>query len=199
MVICLLDVLREYVRGDRWMHDQDIGEDHRERHRRKIAQRIVGQLGIEMRRNGERISMWGPYEVWHGAYVRFRTQKAFLESGQIGYQCVDTVGEAARKGNGCNCIHAISDLDPQWGRLEYPLAQFGQAASEHIVKQILERPIVIDPPRTHDWLIPALGLDRYPIIHRPYPGAVVPFSPEAVWQPATIPVVSGSIPPAAIA
>jgi hypothetical protein len=138
----------------------------------------------EMRRHDERISMWGPFEVWHGAYRRFVTQKAFLESGRVGYQCIDSVGEAARSGNGSNCIHAITDMDPEFGRLDYPLTKFGDAASEHIVKQILERPIVIDPPRTHDWLILALGLDKHPIVRRGYSGVVVPFSPEAILNQA---------------
>jgi len=130
--------------------------------------------------------MWGPYEVWHGGYRRFMTQRAFLESGQIGYQCIDSVGEAARLGNGCNCIHAITDMDPLFGRLEYPLGKFGQAASERIVKQIMERPVVIDPPRTHDWLIPALGLDRYTIVRRNYTGTVMPFSPEAALRQSAL-------------
>jgi len=139
----------------------------------------------EMLRQKEHIAMWGPYEVWHGNYRRFITQKQFLESGQIGYQCIDAIGEAARTGNGCDCIHAITDMDPQFGRRTYSLGRFGQAASEFIVEQILTRPVVINAPQTHDWLIPALGLDRYPISHRWYTGVAVPFSPDAVLQAST--------------
>ncbi len=134
----------------------------------------------------ERVAMWGPYEGWHGLYDRFMTQKAFLESGQIGYQCIDLLGEAAQAGNGSDCIHAVTDMDPQLGRSAYPLTHFGQAASEHIVKQILERPVVIDAPQTHEWLIPRIGLERYPIDYRRYTGRVVPFTPEALQQSATI-------------
>ena len=47
-------------------------------------------------RTKQEIAMWGPYEVWHGLAHRFLVQKAFLDSGVVGYQCVDTVGEAAR-------------------------------------------------------------------------------------------------------
>src|SRR3954467_1812332 len=49
----------------------------------------------EMLRHDERVSVWGPYEVSPGFYHRFLTQKGFLESGVIGYQCIDAVGEAA--------------------------------------------------------------------------------------------------------
>jgi hypothetical protein len=136
----------------------------------------------EMLRHKERIAIWGPYEIWHGNYQRFITQKAFLESGQIGYQCIDSVGEATRCGNGCDCIHAVTDMDPQFGRQHYPLRRFGEAASEYIVEQLLERPVVINAPQTHDWLIPALGLDNHPISRRLYTGVAVPFSPEAVLQ-----------------
>jgi hypothetical protein len=134
----------------------------------------------EMLCNHERVSMWGPYEVWHGLYQRFVTQRSFLESGQIGYQCIDTIGEAARRGNGSDCIHAMTDMDPFFDRREYPLSRFGEAATRHVVRQIMTRPIAINPPCTHDWLIGCLGLDQYPIIRRSYRGPVVPYSPEAL-------------------
>ena len=49
-------------------------------------------------RTRQTIAMWGPYEVWHGFAHRFLAQKAFLESGAVGYQCIDNVGEAGRTG-----------------------------------------------------------------------------------------------------
>src|SRR5262245_20413643 len=66
--------------------------------------------------HNERVSMWGPYEVYHGLYHRFVTQRSFVESGQLGYQCIDTVGEAARTGSGSDCIHAMTDMDPLFDR-----------------------------------------------------------------------------------
>jgi hypothetical protein len=122
----------------------------------------------EVLRHRERVSVWGPYEIRPGIYRKFLLQKEFMESGQIGYQCVDTLGEAARAGNGCDCIHAITDADAMFARDYYPLRRFGDTASEYIVAQIVERGAVIDPEHTHDWLIPALGLDRYPIHRRCY-------------------------------
>ncbi len=133
----------------------------------------------EMLKNGECISLWGPYETWGGLHDRFLTQKAFLESNAIGYQCTDGFGEAARNGNGSNCFHALSDVNPQFDRRQYPLLFYGNRASENIVRQLFERPILIHPYQTHDWLIPALGLDAYPIVHRRYEGPAQEFSPEA--------------------
>lgn len=128
----------------------------------------------------QRVSAWGPYEIWPGLYQRFVVQKAFLDSDAIGYQCTDAIGEAARYGNGCDCFHAISDMDPYFDRGRYPLRYFGDRATLNIVRQLQTRSTLINPEVTHDWLFGALGLDRYPICRRRYQGRSVEFSPEAV-------------------
>ena len=124
--------------------------------------------------------MWGPYETWRGLYRRFLVQQEFMESGQVGYQCIDSIGQAPRDGSGCDCIHAVSDMDPMFDRQQYALTYFGDAASRNIVRQIRERPILINPDQTHDWLISALGLDCYPIKRRHEKGHAEEFSVEAV-------------------
>ena len=134
----------------------------------------------EMLRNDERVSVWGPYEVGPGLYQRFLVQKAFMDSGAVGYQCIDSIGEAAKNGNGCDCIHAVTDMDPQYARNRYPLSYFGDSASRHVVHQIQTRPIIIDPEADHGWLLPQLGLDKYPIVRRQYFGRSVPRTPENV-------------------
>lgn len=129
-------------------------------------------------RTGQDIAMWGPYEVWHGFYHRFGVQKAFLDSGRVGYQLIDTVGEAARTGNGCDCIHAISDMDPRYPRWRYPLAVYGKPATANLVRRLMHARVFVDPPATHDWLTPRLGLDQYPIDHRRYFGISLPYRPD---------------------
>jgi hypothetical protein len=129
---------------------------------------------------GQDVAMWGPYEVQPRGYRRFLIQKEFLEtSGLVGYQCIDTVGEAAREGNGCDCIHAITDMDPQFDRARYPLVFYGHPASRRLVHEAARRQLFIDPWKTHDWLIPKLGLDQYPIDRReqPYKGIRRPIDP----------------------
>jgi hypothetical protein len=116
----------------------------------------------------ERVSMWGPYEIPSGLYRKLLIQKGFMESGTVGYQCIDTVGEAGLHGNGSNCIHAISDADAIFTRQAYPLAYFGDAASQNILRMMVERGAVPDVNVTHDWLIPLLGLDQYEIVRREY-------------------------------
>jgi hypothetical protein len=124
---------------------------------------------IEMARGyGERVSLWGPYEIPPGLYRKLLLQKGFVESGSIGYQCIDTVGEAGWFGEGSNCIHAISDADSLFTRQAYPLTYFGESASLNILRQLVLREAIQDVETTHDWLIPQLGLDRYPIVRREY-------------------------------
>jgi hypothetical protein len=113
----------------------------------------------------ERVSQWGPYECRPELYRRFLVQKAFMESGQVGYQCIDTVGEAARTGDACDCIHAISDADPQFGRYHYPLSRFGDEGSEHLVGRMMASGALLGP-QNHDWLNERLGLAGYPIVRR---------------------------------
>ena len=132
----------------------------------------------EMLRSGQRISVWGPYEVIPGMAERFQVQKAFLESGRVGYQCIDNIGEAARTGGGCDCIHAITDMDPLFDRSRYPLSYFGDAASLHIVHEIHTRPLVIDPEADHGWLLSPLGLNDCTIERQSYRGRSVPYTPE---------------------
>jgi hypothetical protein len=134
----------------------------------------------EMLRNNEHVSVWGPYEVSPGFYYRFRVQKGFMESGAVGYQCFDSIGEAARYGNGCDCIHAVTDMDPDYARDRYPLSFFGNGASRHIVHQLHIRPVIICPEKDHGWLLPLLGLDKYPITRRNYWGRSVPHTQENV-------------------
>jgi hypothetical protein len=114
----------------------------------------------------EHVAMWGPYEIYPQGFRRGLMQKAFMESGRVGYQCIDTVGEGA-DGTGCDCIHAITDMDPDFQRNYYRLTRFGQAGSEFIVRQLFERNLVVTG-QTHSWLEGPLGLCQYPIQHRDY-------------------------------
>jgi hypothetical protein len=121
----------------------------------------------------EKVSMWGPYEIPSGLFNKLMMQKQFMESGTIGYQCIDTVGEAGLTGDGSNCIHAISDADSLFTRQAYPLTFFGNSASLNILHKLVERGAVPDVKTTHDWLIPSLGIDQHPICRREYKPPII--------------------------
>lgn len=129
--------------------------------------------------NKESVAVWGPFEVWHGFAHRFMVQKNFLDSGQVGYQCVDSRGEAAKLGNGCACMHGVTDMDPIYGRWEYPLLYYGKPATAHAVRRFMHSPIWIHPRETHDWLLPRLGLDAYPLDRRRYIGVTEEHDPNS--------------------
>ncbi len=116
--------------------------------------------------SGERVSQWGPYECRPELYYRFLVQKEFLESGRVGYQANDELGEAARKADGCDCIHALTDMDPRFARGHYPLIRIGDTATEFIVDECRRHELFIGPGETHPWLNAYLGLDSYTIVHR---------------------------------
>jgi hypothetical protein len=120
--------------------------------------------------DGQRVSRWGPYEIGPGLYRRFVVQKQFLDSGAIGYQCLDVLGEAGHKGNGAHCIHALTDMDPEFGRAHYPLWRYGEDASRWIVRVLGDRGLLLDREKTYPELNATLGLCDFPIIQRPDPG-----------------------------
>jgi hypothetical protein len=115
----------------------------------------------EMRGQGQKVSLWGPYEIDPDLYRHVLAQKAFLESGRVGYQALDDVGEAGIIGNGTNCIHAVAECDERFG---YPFWICGEATGEFMVEHLAEQGALINPNRSHDWVIPVLGLTDYPII-----------------------------------
>jgi len=108
----------------------------------------------------ERVTLFGPYVARPSLYRRLLIHKAFLESDAIGYQGFDLIGEAGRKGNGSNCVHAVTDVDPLYGRAGYLLAGNGVHATRYIRNLLVRRgSIESDDKSNHDWLISALGLD----------------------------------------
>jgi hypothetical protein len=124
--------------------------------------------------DGQRVSVWGPYqvepEVWGWAIRR----RGVLES-QVQYKANDAGYNSARVSN---CIHAVSSVI-EGPRLRVASPGWGETASYAILRRFM--PYVIDCGQTHPWLIYALGLDCYPLIYRdaqsPRSGAIVgPFN-----------------------
>ena len=75
-------------------------------------------------------------------------------------------GEGA-DGTGCDCIHAVTDMDPLFERNYYRLTRFGFAGSEFIVQQLFERNLLVTK-ETHSWLNGPLGLCDRPTDYRTY-------------------------------
>jgi hypothetical protein len=117
----------------------------------------------------QRVSLWGPFQISQLFYDRAVEQKARLESGIVKYKAVDP-NFGPRVPYVSNCIHAITDLDPEFGRLYYlELRRFGEAASHWAAHQFVNRGRRINLDENLDWITERLGLDNYPIVHRPPP------------------------------
>jgi hypothetical protein len=109
---------------------------------------------------GQRVSLWGPYQIEPDLYHRAMRQIALLESGQVRYRANDT---DHRTDDVSNCIHAVSSIVEGY-RLRVASPGWGEMASHAIMKRF--RPWIIDEDQVHFWVGSALGLDNYPIIYR---------------------------------
>jgi len=109
-----------------------------------------------MKRN-ERIIMWGPYKITPGLYDRAVAQEARLRSNTVLYKAVD---RDLRPRTASNCIHAVSDISPEDGLLHVGTNR-GQEASQSVVNHL--RQWIINPEKTHVWLIDRMELRSYPI------------------------------------
>jgi hypothetical protein len=121
--------------------------------------------------NGERVSLWGPYQICPELYALALKQIRLLESGTVLYKANDSWHRTDRVSN---CIHAVS-ATVEGSRLRVASPGWGETASYAVLRRML--PWVVDCDRVHPWVGSALGLDAYPIIYRdlepPRSGAVV--------------------------
>jgi hypothetical protein len=117
--------------------------------------------------NRMHVSEWGPYAIDPEFFWRVYERYAQIESGAYRYKAVDILYRGTRT---TDCIHAVSDVDRYHPRGYYdPIVRNGDSASRRFVVALYNRGRLIDAPEAACWLNAALGLDRYPIVHRPDP------------------------------
>jgi hypothetical protein len=107
--------------------------------------------------NGEHVTMWGPFLISRPVYDRSLWIHRTLDSGAVQYRAISS----AR--NLLVCIHAVAAVAPIFGRRHYPLIRIGIPASRYIARQIMTRSAFDQYRYDNSWLIPRLGLNRYPI------------------------------------
>lgn len=110
-------------------------------------------------RDRESVTMWGPFEIIGPVYERSLRVKAILDSGAAEYRAISTPRNLLVS----DCIHAVAAVDPVFGRGHYPLIRVGKPASRYIARQVMTRSLFDQYQTDASWLIPRLGLDRYPI------------------------------------
>ncbi len=107
----------------------------------------------------EHVSLWGPFMIQQAVYERSLRVKEILDSGAAEYRAISTPRNILIS----DCIHAVAAVDPVFGRGHYPLIRVGKPASRYLARQMMTRSVFEQWQYDNSWLIPRLGLDRYPI------------------------------------
>ncbi len=110
-------------------------------------------------RDREHVTMWGPFRIQQGPYERSLQVKEILDSGRAEYRAISTPRNLLIS----DCIHAVAAVDPVFGRGHYPLIRVGKPASRYMARQMMTRSVFDQWQSDNSWLVPRLGLDRYPI------------------------------------
>jgi hypothetical protein len=109
--------------------------------------------------NRERVTMWGPLLIEKKIYDQSLSILQFFASGAPQYRAISFPGNLLIS----DCIHAVAAVDPDFGREFYPLIRIGKPASRFMARQLVMRGPFDQAVYDNSWLIPRLGLDRYPI------------------------------------
>ncbi|MBN9119130.1 MAG: hypothetical protein J0I06_08215 [Planctomycetes bacterium] len=120
-------------------------------------------------RNNARVSMWGPFETDAGRYELAVRQVDALNSGAVRFRSLDSLG---RNRSVQHCAHAVTFADPNLQRLRQPVIRVGEPGTSRLADKYVESGAFVGT-ETHDWLLPALGLDRVAVVRRE-PGERVP-------------------------
>ncbi len=112
------------------------------------------------------VSEWGPYVIEEDYFWRVYNEYARFERGEYLYRAVDP----PRRGDvTADCIHAVTDIDSRDSRARYLVLGSGDAVTRKFVRILYSRGRLMEPPEDVSWLNAALGLDCYPVRHRPTP------------------------------
>ena len=111
----------------------------------------------------QRISLWGPYEISEGYYLGAARHRTALESGAYTYRVLDF---CRINRHVSHCVHAVTLTDPSFHRQAQPILWYGSIGTAPVAAALMKSDIVSDPRTTHDWLLPALGLDGRTFIRR---------------------------------
>lgn len=119
--------------------------------------------------NRDRVSMWGPFETDALRYELVAAQADALAGGAIRFRSLDSFG---RNHSVMHCVHAVTFADPNMKSLRQPVLRVGEPGTSKLAARYVDSGSVAGSV-THDWVLPALGLDRFPVVRRA-PGERIP-------------------------
>jgi hypothetical protein len=119
--------------------------------------------------NNARVSMWGPFEIDATRYALAVQQANTLNSGSVRFRSFDSLG---RNRSVQHCVHAVTFADPNLQWLRQPVIRVGEPDTSKLAARYATSGAFVGT-QTHDWLIPALGLDKVGVVRRE-PGERIP-------------------------
>jgi hypothetical protein len=116
------------------------------------------------------ISHWGPYEIDGCRYNLAQEQVRHLESGAARYRAVDSFNLNTEV---INCVHAITHASPTVRNRIQPVIRVGEPGTSRLAKLYVKGGAFPGYPETHDWILAAIGADKYATTKR-QPGEYIP-------------------------
>lgn len=110
-----------------------------------------------------RLSMWGPFEISLERYAQGINHKQHLDTGVVSFRSIDCFDQNDTIEH---CLHAVTSAYPELDSLARRVRWYGDRGTAPIAAQLQKTGVVENCKLTHNWLIPALGLNRYPIRQR---------------------------------
>ncbi|MBA4187330.1 MAG: hypothetical protein C0467_04845 [Planctomycetaceae bacterium] len=123
-----------------------------------------------MASHNSRVSRWGPYEVDANRFELAKKQAAYLASGEVKFRSIDSFNTNEHV---VNCVHALTSAGPAVRHYIQPVLRVGEPGTSRLAKLYLRGGSFPTYPETHDWLLPLIGADGYPITSR-QPGERIP-------------------------
>jgi hypothetical protein len=117
------------------------------------------------------VSSWGPYEINAELYGRLVARKEQLDTGEIQYRAI---GALSRRSEISNCGQSFARSSPQVGRRLQPTPNPGENGTSILALRYERLGAFIGGPVTHDWILCAIGADKFQFVRR-RPGELVPF------------------------
>jgi len=101
---------------------------------------------------GDRVSVWGPYEISAEWYARAVAQAARLESGAVRYRVLDSLGFNDRVQH---CVRAVTAADMTRQFRLQPVLQVGERGTSRLAAEYASGGAFVGGIVTHDWVLPA--------------------------------------------
>ena len=116
------------------------------------------------------LGLWGPFEIREEWYRSAAEHKRFLDGGTVRFATLDRGPflpfSPVRHPDISHCVHAVTRTWEPLRRATNPVIWYGELITRKVAESASEVRLLVNPCATHDWLIPALGVDRYPLVRR---------------------------------